>query len=315
MQSRLAILQGTCDSICLRSPPRSGLTRPLLETDLQDAACRICHLAQAELLLSPCWCTGSVQYVCQGCLREWRGRSSTRIVSCELCKVAFQYEFNRVPYPQRAFFVMLHSWRVFALLTGATVCELCWSYGVIVQQPIPMFLVAGILFEFGYELYRSCGEPQFGTVCHSLRRIFTHSDVDDMDLWELHKAEWAQGGITPFEVEAMSSHQSHGGRICLQSVAGYILFVFILIWVSAAPESWSWIESHQMQRLETQVCKPFLTAGLVYLICVSFLHFLGAWCKPPVQLVIDYDLLQPRVRSLYMYEKRTLSGRNACDGA
>ncbi|KAL1491077.1 hypothetical protein ABEB36_011730 [Hypothenemus hampei] len=51
--------------------------------------CRICHCeADAENpLLSPCFCSGSLKYVHQNCLRQWLAASDTR--SCELCKFNF----------------------------------------------------------------------------------------------------------------------------------------------------------------------------------------------------------------------------------
>lgn len=51
--------------------------------------CRICHCeADAENpLLSPCYCSGSLKYVHQSCLRQWLAASDTR--SCELCKFNF----------------------------------------------------------------------------------------------------------------------------------------------------------------------------------------------------------------------------------
>ncbi|CAH0557296.1 unnamed protein product [Brassicogethes aeneus] len=51
--------------------------------------CRICH-CEADLdnpLLSPCYCSGSLKYVHQSCLRQWLAASDTR--SCELCKFNF----------------------------------------------------------------------------------------------------------------------------------------------------------------------------------------------------------------------------------
>ncbi|XP_060516519.1 E3 ubiquitin-protein ligase MARCHF8 [Cylas formicarius] len=51
--------------------------------------CRICHCeADSENpLLSPCYCSGSLKYVHQNCLRQWLAASDTR--SCELCKFNF----------------------------------------------------------------------------------------------------------------------------------------------------------------------------------------------------------------------------------
>mmetsp|Transcript_7993 Transcript_7993/g.17817 ORF Transcript_7993/g.17817 Transcript_7993/m.17817 type:complete len:351 (-) Transcript_7993:238-1290(-) len=84
------------------------------DSDATFAICRICHtggknesprvpgLYSAEaknVLLSPCLCTGSVQYVHRSCLEEWRARgirgSVRRAAFCELCDFPYRYELRR----------------------------------------------------------------------------------------------------------------------------------------------------------------------------------------------------------------------------
>lgn len=62
--------------------------------------CRICHCeADAENpLLSPCYCSGSLKYVHQACLRQWLAASETR--SCELCKFNFILHTKIKPFSE-----------------------------------------------------------------------------------------------------------------------------------------------------------------------------------------------------------------------
>lgn len=59
--------------------------------------CRICH-CEAEPdqpLISPCLCSGSLQYVHQSCLQRWIKSSDTK--KCELCKYEFIMESKMKP--------------------------------------------------------------------------------------------------------------------------------------------------------------------------------------------------------------------------
>ncbi|CAG9825204.1 unnamed protein product [Phaedon cochleariae] len=62
--------------------------------------CRICHCeADADNpLLSPCFCSGSLKYVHQTCLRQWLAASDTR--SCELCKFNFILHTKIKPFSE-----------------------------------------------------------------------------------------------------------------------------------------------------------------------------------------------------------------------
>ncbi|XP_023021997.2 uncharacterized protein [Leptinotarsa decemlineata] len=62
--------------------------------------CRICH-CEADIdnpLLSPCYCSGSLKYVHQTCLRQWLAASDTR--SCELCKFNFILHTKIKPFSE-----------------------------------------------------------------------------------------------------------------------------------------------------------------------------------------------------------------------
>jgi len=76
-------------------------------SEFSSTMCRICLLegsTEDDLLISPCMCKGSIEYVHLGCLRHWiKGRlnlseSSTsffyRPLSCELCKAVYPAYLN-----------------------------------------------------------------------------------------------------------------------------------------------------------------------------------------------------------------------------
>ncbi len=70
------------------------------DTDSQQTnlMCRICHSEETseEFLISPCYCSGSLQYVHQSCLQQWL--KSNGIKSCELCKYAFVMSYETRPF-------------------------------------------------------------------------------------------------------------------------------------------------------------------------------------------------------------------------
>ncbi|KAL7639212.1 UNVERIFIED_CONTAM: hypothetical protein RMT77_010746 [Armadillidium vulgare] len=57
--------------------------------------CRICHFPQGEgpdTLISPCRCSGTMQFIHESCLKKWLDVSkSKKAASCELCN----YQYNR----------------------------------------------------------------------------------------------------------------------------------------------------------------------------------------------------------------------------
>ncbi|XP_009955840.1 PREDICTED: E3 ubiquitin-protein ligase MARCH7 isoform X1 [Leptosomus discolor] len=82
-----------------RDPERlQKIKESLLLEDSEDEEgdlCRICQLSSASsdnLLIEPCKCTGSLQYVHQECMKKWlqskinSGSSLEAVTTCELCK-------------------------------------------------------------------------------------------------------------------------------------------------------------------------------------------------------------------------------------
>ena len=63
--------------------------------------CKICHCTSEEsglLLISPCLCTGSIEFVDQVCLQRWIESSGNK--SCELCKQIITVEYQLKPFTQ-----------------------------------------------------------------------------------------------------------------------------------------------------------------------------------------------------------------------
>ncbi|XP_040332325.1 E3 ubiquitin-protein ligase MARCHF7 isoform X1 [Herpailurus yagouaroundi] len=71
----------------------------LEDSEEEGDLCRICQMAAASssnLLIEPCKCTGSLQYVHQDCMKKWlqakinSGSSLEAVTTCELCKEKLQ---------------------------------------------------------------------------------------------------------------------------------------------------------------------------------------------------------------------------------
>ena len=55
-----------------------------------EGSCRICHCdGQEEQLISPCRCSGSLQYVHESCLVQWL--QSKMVQNCELCQARIEF--------------------------------------------------------------------------------------------------------------------------------------------------------------------------------------------------------------------------------
>jgi len=301
------LYKGTRGTICLKSPLPPSLAEPLLGADRGDAVCRICMQQPDGLLLSPCWCTGSIQHICDPCLRQWRSNNRKCSESCELCGVAFQYEFERVPWRGRLLVAATRSWRCFALLVCAIVCQLQYL-GVFSVIPchVSTFVVVGIAFELCYDLYRYVSQDRLGTLGYSLKRLLRSSDLDEEDLWQLHLVEWVRTGISPVKRKGIllpcASIRKHfsGSLLAMMGVFVFILFfdgtVCLLLHCK-------WLEDDRVRAFEASTGKYALTLGLVYLIGAVLLHVVSACCKPSLRLITDPDA-KPRVRSLLAHEKR-----------
>ena len=69
------------------------------DTESQDSenyTCRICYASEhsASRLISPCMCSGSVQYAHEECLKEWLLSKSSGTIDrkCEICKHSYEIE-------------------------------------------------------------------------------------------------------------------------------------------------------------------------------------------------------------------------------
>lgn len=322
----MEFFEGTQGKICLRSAPSAGLTKPLIHAGVDAGLCRVCHIQSEQLLLSPCWCTGSIQFVCQQCLQEWRKTQKGR-ASCELCGFAFLYEFERVPYRQQLWLVMTRARRSIAWLVCGAAIQCLELRGISVYKPLLVYIVLCIFTEFLYDLYQSSGKTRLGSLGYSIKRLCTTSDVDEMDLWELHKAEWARAGIVPNEQRVKDAQ----GRLmekktcaevfcqdCRDGMNGPVapmglVTVCGLVWCIAASDLPSRISMAdyisptlrtKWQVREEHACKILLPVGLLYLVFALMIHLLSIWRKPSIQLVTGSDG-KPVVRNLRECERRS----------
>ncbi|XP_011502298.1 PREDICTED: E3 ubiquitin-protein ligase MARCH8 [Ceratosolen solmsi marchali] len=102
--------------------------------------CRICH-CEGEVgapLLAPCYCSGSLRYVHQACLRQWIKASDTS--SCELCKFTFIMhtktkpfsEWEKLEMPERE---VRKLWFAVTFYVVAVLC-VAWSLYVLVERTV-----------------------------------------------------------------------------------------------------------------------------------------------------------------------------------
>jgi len=82
-------------------PPHLGFSAPDPEPLLAKQICRICHETgdseEAGLLISPCLCDGSMRWVHQHCLDQWRVQKisfTVRESACELCGFRYRFELQ-----------------------------------------------------------------------------------------------------------------------------------------------------------------------------------------------------------------------------
>ncbi|XP_061441545.1 uncharacterized protein LOC133364609 isoform X2 [Rhineura floridana] len=77
--------------------PLSENFPPLSPVSVSGDSCRICHCEgdDESPLITPCRCTGSLNFVHQACLQQWIKSSDTRC--CELCKYEFIMETKLKP--------------------------------------------------------------------------------------------------------------------------------------------------------------------------------------------------------------------------
>jgi len=85
----------------IRSGLSNGSSTPDPEPLLAKHLCRICHdcgdSEEAGLLISPCLCDGSMRWVHQNCLDQWRVQKISltgRESACELCGFRYRFELQ-----------------------------------------------------------------------------------------------------------------------------------------------------------------------------------------------------------------------------
>ena len=75
-----------------------SITRTLYFCSVQNEGvfCRICHVGdRKEVLISPCYCAGSMGLLHMSCLQRWLGSSNK--TSCEICLFKFALQRRAMP--------------------------------------------------------------------------------------------------------------------------------------------------------------------------------------------------------------------------
>lgn len=113
---------------------------------LSDPMCRFCHLSkntQSDLLISPCYCSGTLKYVHQNCLKTWLDvskkqrsvHSGDKSPHCELCNFKYirkrKFQFGKIRHPKLSpndcalHLIFLCS--LLVMVTSASVTILCFA--------------------------------------------------------------------------------------------------------------------------------------------------------------------------------------------
>ena len=70
-----------------------------------NGLCRICYgSSEEEVLLTPCRCSGSVQFIHQSCLMTWLKSGASE---CEICKVPYHFQKYILPYEQVCYLLLM----------------------------------------------------------------------------------------------------------------------------------------------------------------------------------------------------------------
>ena len=93
-----AIVETTLEAAKAQS--RTSLSSASSKSSDYRDICRICHCEGTtdEVLISPCYCLGTMQYLHQSCLQRWI--KSAGVKSCELCKFEFIMHSEIKPFKQ-----------------------------------------------------------------------------------------------------------------------------------------------------------------------------------------------------------------------
>merc|ERR1711971_127828 len=152
---------------------------------------------------------------------------------------------------------------------------------------------------FAYDLRGSLGIPQIGSLGYSLQRMRPGSDAHAVDLWALHKSEWARAGLQPIESVPRSSFSDckiFVEVLCMMAV-GALLMVLVCM-----PPEWL-MTSSEGALLATRLSSPFLQFGFAYSSFAVLVHIASMYCKPPLEFVVEKEGA-PRIRSLHAHERR-----------
>lgn len=308
MQGTVDVFHASKGRMCIRSVPTKGLSKPLLQDSIEESGeaktCRICHMEpdkDGEPFLSPCWCSGSVQYVCRECLGEWRRKNFDQRVSCELCGFAFCYEYESVPANIWVWALLNRHWTTFMYFTIALVLQISFIFSFQPIEPMPFMASLAIVVELAFDLHNSVGNPEYGSFGYSLKRLTKGTDVEAMDLWELHKNEWARGGLKVYMNQGGGSLS--GLRSCLEAIGLLLVLSCLFTYINLPHQFFSWLMSDKGQHFMENISRPALFFELAYLTFAVCLHSISMSRSPPIRLLQDSDN-EPTVRSLLAHERR-----------
>jgi len=171
------------------------------------------------------------------------------------------------------------------------------------ETPFPIILLVFVIQDGLMDLHDSLVEPYMGSLGYSVKRMRAGSGARAMDLWELHKIEWARAGVypmehSPFRLKTCEDHCKESLRFFVL-LFGFYLSTCFMVWASIAPAIGRWLISSTGRA----VVLALLMIGAGYLVTAIVLHTVSALMVPPIQLRTDVDG-GPLVRSLHESETR-----------
>lgn len=173
---------------------------------------------------------------------------------------------------------------------------------VLIEKTFPVLLFVMILQDGLFDLHQSLVEPAIGSLGYAIKRVRGGFDANALELWELHKKEWAQGGIHPTEEDDDRPENCEDKcKWGLQGLAIMIGFYFsscMMLWVSLAPQ----VEKVLAQDTSQMIACSLLIVSGGYLFVAVAMHWKSVFNVPTIKLKTDVDG-KPRVRSLKEHEK------------
>jgi len=304
----LEVYQAPNNTVCLKSNNSKLNLRecareePLLrdEEEQEEACCRICYDDDSTQLLTPCRCAGSMGYICRTCFSEWRKYHEERGVRCELCGFAFLFECQAVSRKEQVALLWKITYRSMGMLV-LVIAAFVASYTMHrwVAEDMYWVIACLVLREVVSDIYNSF-PPSIGSSAYSLKRIHAPLQAKAMDMWELHKLEWTRFGIKPDErAEARRCQQL---KPCIEVLVLYIAVLFVITWLTAPKIVVNYFDSRSGRLAESEVTRPVIGMGSLYLLMQTSLHCLSFSRSPPIQIRRTPDG-KPIVRSLSGTEK------------